>query len=166
MDLAQPATLAHSFLGCCLPRPAQQACVLRWRPTRFPPPSQESAPASLRLADRWAPPVITLLLRRLSTTTPPLNPAGSFHRPRADLKPSPFFTSVTPPLRCSSCSGEHPSSTASSGSSSSTTSGEHWSALTPARRTPAWSRRALLSVPPRWTRAAPVHAPWTRSTGF
>jgi hypothetical protein len=42
MELAQPAMPAHSFLGCRLPRPAQQARVLRRCPGRIPPPSQES----------------------------------------------------------------------------------------------------------------------------
>jgi hypothetical protein len=39
MELAQSATPAHSFPVYLLPRPAQQARVLRRRPTWFLPPS-------------------------------------------------------------------------------------------------------------------------------
>jgi hypothetical protein len=35
---AQATVPAHSFPGCCHPRPAQQAHVLRQRPARYLPP--------------------------------------------------------------------------------------------------------------------------------
>jgi hypothetical protein len=43
---AEAAEPAHSFLGCRLPHPARQPRVLRRRPARFPPSSQQSALAS------------------------------------------------------------------------------------------------------------------------
>jgi hypothetical protein len=72
----------------------------------------------------------------------------AFLRPRAKLKPSSFIASIAPPLRRRSCSGDHPSSTASSGS---TTTGEHWCALASTCRVPARRCRVLLSAPPRST---------------
>jgi hypothetical protein len=88
--------------------------------------------------------------------SPPLFPLSpelprAFLSPHAELKPPPFFASAALPLRHRSCSGEHPSGTAPSGSSSSTTIGENRRALVPARRVLARHRRALLSAPPRST---------------
>jgi hypothetical protein len=81
---------------------------------------------------------------------PPLSRAPSFLLcPRAELKPPPFFASVAPPLHRRSCSDERPSATASSGSSSSTATGEHQRVLALTRCVPARPHHTFLSAPPQ-----------------
>jgi hypothetical protein len=98
--------------------------------------------------------------------SPPLFPLSpelphSFLLPRIELKSSPFFAPVAPPLRRRSCSGEQPSGTPSSGLSSSTATAEPYrphAAKAPLR---PLVRAASVHCGPEPRR--PVHAPWTRS---
>jgi hypothetical protein len=85
----------------------------------------------------------------------PLSPElpRAFLRPHAELKPSLFFASVASPLRRRSCSCEHPSGTASSGSSSSTAADEHRRSIAPVRCPGTTSPSCLRRLDPRWTRA-------------
>jgi hypothetical protein len=88
------------------------------------------------------------------TALHPLSPElfRALLHPRDELKPPPFVASGALPLRHPSITSEHLPSTASTGSSSPSITGEHRRAPAPARH-----RRALC---PRST------APWTRSTEF
>jgi hypothetical protein len=120
-------------------------------PPRPPLPGAPTAPIKGNENPRPSPPPF------------PLSPEllRAFLRPHAELKPPPFFASVASPLRCRSCSGEHPSGIASTGSSSSTTTCEHQQTLALMCRAPAKRHCAFLSAPPRST-VDPSHA--TRST--
>jgi hypothetical protein len=101
------------------------------------------------------------------TASFPLSPEllHAFVHPHNELKPPLFFASVAPPLCCRSCSGEHPSGTASFGLSSSTVVGEHRRALVPVRSVPA-RRRHTASVHGGPEPCRPVHASCTQSTAM
>jgi hypothetical protein len=88
-------------------RPAQlalsaQPTTRRWRPARLPPPSRGHASPHDRLrpsscpADRWAPPVITFLRLRLSST-PRRRLAEPPWLPRPPPRPLSLWPTITTP---------------------------------------------------------------------
>jgi hypothetical protein len=95
-------------------------------------------------------------MRPPALTAPhPLSPEllRALLHPRDELKPPPFAAFGAPPLRRCLGTGEHLPSIASTGSSSSSVTGEHRRAPAPARHTPARHRRALCPCHPSppWT---------------
>jgi hypothetical protein len=141
--------------------------VLHKAPLHLTPPSMALSPLTMVVTTPTTTPRCSLNPYRRAKSTPSPHRAfppslSSSLMPTITLVPSSSHRRSSPLHRCSCC-GEHPSNTASSGSSSSTFAGEHQQALAPARHALARCRRALLYAPPQSTVDPSCTA---RSTGF